>query len=34
MDVNTGNMGNHPHFTQLSNKEKQKLWDDGAYFKC
>ncbi len=34
MDVDAGNMGNCPHFTQLSNKEKQKLWDKGACFKC
>ncbi len=25
MDVNAGNMGNHPHYTQLSDEEKQKL---------
>jgi len=34
MDVNTGNMGNHPCFTQLSDEEKQKLQDEGACFKC
>ncbi len=34
MDVDAGNMGNHPHFTQLSNKEKQKLRDNGACCKC
>jgi len=27
-------MGNHPHFTQLSDEEKQKLQDEGACFKC
>ncbi len=34
MDVNAGNMGNCPHFTQLSDEEKQKLRDNGVCFKC
>jgi len=34
MDVDAGNMGNRPHFTQLSDEEKQKLRDNGACFKC
>ncbi len=34
MDVDASNMENHPHFTQLSDKEKQKLWNDRACFKC
>jgi len=34
MDVDAGNMGNHPRFTQLSDEEKQKLRDTGACFKC
>ena len=34
MDVDAGNIGNRPHFTQLSDKEKQKLRDNGACFKC
>src|SRR6266851_6040255 len=34
MDVDAGNMGNCPRFTQLSNEEKQKLRDNKACFKC
>ena len=34
MDVDAGNIGNRPHFTQLSDKEKQKLRDNKACFKC
>ena len=34
MNVDASNMGNHPHFTQLSDKEKQKLRDNGACCKC
>ncbi len=34
MDVDAGNMGNCPHFTQLSDEEKQKLRDEEACFKC
>ena len=34
MDVDASNMGNRPHFTQLSDEEKQKLRDNGACFKC
>ncbi len=34
MDVDAGNIGNRPHFTQLSDEEKQKLQDEGACFKC
>ena len=34
MDVNAGNMGNCPRFTQLSDEEKQKLRNNEACFKC
>src|SRR6266851_10286644 len=34
MDVDAGNIGNRPRFTQLSDKEKQKLRDSEACFKC
>ncbi len=34
MDVDARNMGNRPHFTQLSDEEKQKLRETGACFKC
>ncbi len=34
MDVDASNMRNCPCFTQLSDEEKQKLWEDGACFKC